>query len=188
MATASVEYVRWFSHEWGGAAFFDAGRAADETTEMFPLLRGYGVGASAFIKSIGRDYLILAVTYGDGIGRYLNYIAGAMYDDTTGKIEIERAVGVVAGYQINANDQWRFNLVYGMTNNFDNAYTDFARKGFYATRVSEIAKAAGGGQLRYAMTNPVSSNSGMSAVFAVASAVARLTFSKPACRPSRGGK
>jgi hypothetical protein len=86
--------------------------------------RGYGVGASAFIKSIGRDYLILAVTYGDGIGRYLNYIEGAMYDDTTGKIEIERAVGVVAGYQIKVSDQLRFNLVYGMTRNFDNAYTD----------------------------------------------------------------
>jgi Ca-activated chloride channel family protein len=37
---------------------------------------------------------------------------------------------------------------------------------------AEIAKAAGGGQLRYAMTNPTSSNTGMSALFAVASASA----------------
>jgi hypothetical protein len=86
--------------------------------------RGYGAGASAFIKTLGRDYLIVAVTYGQGIGRYLNYIEGSMYDDATNVIEVERAVGVVAGYQIKASDQLRFNLVYGMTRNFDNAYTD----------------------------------------------------------------
>ncbi len=40
---------------------------------------------------------------------------------------------------------------------------------------ADIARAAGSGQLRYAMTNPASSNSGMSAVFAVASAVAGKT-------------
>ena len=40
---------------------------------------------------------------------------------------------------------------------------------------AEIAAAAGSGKLRYAMTNPASSNSGMSAVFAVASAVAGKT-------------
>ncbi|WP_240933084.1 substrate-binding domain-containing protein [Diaphorobacter sp. HDW4B] len=40
---------------------------------------------------------------------------------------------------------------------------------------AEIAKAAASGQLRYAMTNPASSNTGMSALFAVASAVAGKT-------------
>jgi Ca-activated chloride channel family protein len=40
---------------------------------------------------------------------------------------------------------------------------------------ADIAKAAGAGQLRYAMTNPTSSNTGMSALFAVASAVAGKT-------------
>ncbi len=37
---------------------------------------------------------------------------------------------------------------------------------------ADIAKAASAGKLRFAMTNPVSSNTGMSALFAVASAVA----------------
>jgi len=37
---------------------------------------------------------------------------------------------------------------------------------------ADIAKAAGAGKLRYAMTNPASSNTGMSALFAVASASA----------------
>lgn len=40
---------------------------------------------------------------------------------------------------------------------------------------ADIAKAAAQGQLRYAMTNPTSSNTGMSALFAVASAVAGKT-------------
>jgi len=40
---------------------------------------------------------------------------------------------------------------------------------------ADIARAAGSGRLRFAMTNPASSNSGMSAVFAVASAVAGKT-------------
>ena len=40
---------------------------------------------------------------------------------------------------------------------------------------TEIAKAAGSGKLRYAMTNPTSSNTGMSALFAVASALAGKT-------------
>jgi Ca-activated chloride channel family protein len=40
---------------------------------------------------------------------------------------------------------------------------------------AEIARAAGAGQLRYAMTNATSSNTGMSALFAVASALAGKT-------------
>ena len=40
---------------------------------------------------------------------------------------------------------------------------------------ADIAKAAGSGGLRFAMTNPTSSNTGMSALFAVASAVAGKT-------------
>jgi Ca-activated chloride channel family protein len=48
----------------------------------------------------------------------------------------------------------------------------------WATRApgwAEIAKAAGSGQLRYGMTNATSSNTGMSALFAVASALAGKT-------------
>ena len=40
---------------------------------------------------------------------------------------------------------------------------------------TDIARAAGAGQLHFAMTNPTSSNTGMSALFAVASAVAGKT-------------
>lgn len=89
--------------------------------------RGYGVGASALVKTFNNDYLVLAGTYGDGIGRYLNYIEGAGYDAATQTIQIERALGVIAGYQYKPSDVLRFNFVYGMTRNFDNGYTDFIR-------------------------------------------------------------
>jgi len=89
------------------------------------------VGASGLLKTWGSDFVVLALTFGEGIGRYMNYIEGAIYDRANNSILLERAIGVVAGYQLKANDQWRFNFVYGATRNFDNAFTDFARQGFY---------------------------------------------------------
>jgi len=89
--------------------------------------RGWGAGASALVKTFGNDYLVLTVTYGDGIGRYLNYIEGAVYDSANQEILMERAVAVIAGYQYKPSDVLRFNFVYGMTRNFDNGYTDFIR-------------------------------------------------------------
>jgi outer membrane murein-binding lipoprotein Lpp len=87
--------------------------------------RGWGVGSSALIKSFGRDFITVGVTYGDGIGRYLNYIEGAAYDAATRDIVVEQALGIIAGYQWKQSDLLRFNFVYGMTQNFDNEYTDF---------------------------------------------------------------
>jgi len=89
--------------------------------------RGWGAGSSALVKTFGNDYLTLGVTYGDGIGRYLNYIEGAIYDAPANHIAIEKAIGVIAGYQYKPLDVLRFNLVYGMTRNFDGEYTDLAR-------------------------------------------------------------
>ena len=45
LATASIEYVRWFSREWGGALFADAGNASDVAGDLRHLARGYGLGA-----------------------------------------------------------------------------------------------------------------------------------------------
>ena len=43
LATGTVEYVRWFNPAWGGAAFLDAGDAAD-TRDTLGANLGYGVG------------------------------------------------------------------------------------------------------------------------------------------------
>jgi translocation and assembly module TamA len=45
LLATSFEGVHWLTREWGAAAFFDAGRATDQTANLFPLLRGYGLGA-----------------------------------------------------------------------------------------------------------------------------------------------
>ena len=90
--------------------------------------RGYGVGATALVKMRdAKDFASFAVTYGKGIGRYLNYIEGASYDPATNDILLEKALGVVVGYQYKASDTFRTNFVLGWQKNYDNAYTAFAR-------------------------------------------------------------
>jgi hypothetical protein len=89
---------------------------------------GWGAAATAFLKLRGgADYLSLAVTGGEGIGRYMYYIEGAIYDSTANEILVERAAGVVAGYQFKPSSFVRFNFVYGIVRNFDNAYVDHVR-------------------------------------------------------------
>lgn len=44
MATGTAEYVHWFTNDWGGAVFVDAGDATDRWKD-FKLALGYGVGA-----------------------------------------------------------------------------------------------------------------------------------------------
>ncbi len=130
--------LRWDKgFEWGSMSVrgvtqelrVDDGAGAKAAT------RGWGAGSSALIKTVGDDYLVLAVTYGDGIGRYLNYVEGAIFDSANKKILMERALGVMAGYQLKTSDVLRFNFVYGMTRHLDNGYTDFIRAvGFDAGR------------------------------------------------------
>lgn len=90
--------------------------------------RGWGFAASALYKvRAAGDVLTVGVTGGDGIGRYLNYIEGAFLDAATGKVLTERAIGAIAGYQLKAADWVRINFVGGLTHDYKNAYTDFAR-------------------------------------------------------------
>ncbi|WP_394807630.1 autotransporter assembly complex family protein [Nitrosomonas sp.] len=43
MATGTIEYTRWITHQWGAAAFADIGSAADSWQQMHPFI-GYGGG------------------------------------------------------------------------------------------------------------------------------------------------
>jgi hypothetical protein len=122
--------LRWDKgFDWGGASVRAVTQELrfDDGAGLHPSARGYGVGASGLLKTWGDDYAVLAVTYGDGIGRYLNYIEGAVFDPGSGKIRVERAIGVVAGYQWKPRADLRFNFVYGMTRELDNSYTEAIR-------------------------------------------------------------
>lgn len=88
--------------------------------------RGYGLGSTAFIKMRdAKDFLSVALTYGDGIGRYFNGVEGAAFDGTD--ILLEKVLGIVVGYQYKASDTLRANFVLGAQRNYDNPYTAFAR-------------------------------------------------------------
>lgn len=90
--------------------------------------RGYGVAASGLVKFRGgADFATVGVTFGEGIGRYLNYVEGAVYDPATDEIRLERAIGGYVGYQFKPSDVLRFNFAYGLVHELDNDYTKAAR-------------------------------------------------------------
>lgn len=89
--------------------------------------RGWGVAATAMVKlRDDKDSISAGFTYGNGIGRYFNYIEGAAYNAAANEILTERALGIVVGYQYKASDTLRANFVLGWQKNYTNAYTDFA--------------------------------------------------------------
>lgn len=96
----------------------------DDGADAEGIRRGWGAAASLLVKTRGKDLLTLGVTGGEGIGRYLNFIEGAIYDADADEIELERAAGIIVGYQFKPTSWVRINLVYGMTRHFDNDFTD----------------------------------------------------------------
>lgn len=89
--------------------------------------RGYGLAASGQIKTWGDDFISWIVTGGTGIGRYFNYIEGAVYNEANGEILREKSAGLVLGYQRKFSDTFRMNFVFGTQKTFNNDYTDYAR-------------------------------------------------------------
>lgn len=94
--------------------------------------RGNGLAASGQIKTVGDDFISWIVTGGTGIGRYFNYIEGAAYNPTANRVVMEKALGLVLGYQRKFSDTFRMNFVLGTQKNYDNEYTDFARANGFA--------------------------------------------------------
>ncbi|HET6436584.1 MAG TPA: DcaP family trimeric outer membrane transporter [Anaeromyxobacter sp.] len=86
--------------------------------------RGYGVALSGSVKvRSGHDFACAGVTYGKGIGRYLNYIEGAVYDPDANAIHTEEAIGAYAGYQLKVSDLLRFNFAYGIVHELNSDFT-----------------------------------------------------------------
>jgi translocation and assembly module TamA len=65
MFSASVEYVRWLSADWGAALFYDVGDAADGFNNLKPA-QGYGLGARW--RTLAGP-LALDLAYGERTGR-----------------------------------------------------------------------------------------------------------------------
>lgn len=88
---------------------------------------GYGLAASGTYKVMGDDFMTWGLTGGTGIGRYLNYIEGAIYDPNPLRPRIlkEKALGAYVSYQHKTSATLRFNGMVGMTHNYDNDYTRY---------------------------------------------------------------
>lgn len=87
---------------------------------------GYGFGISGIYKVTSDDVINFAYTVGTGIGRYFNYVEGAVFDPINNTILRERVSGVVLGYQHKASPSLRYNTVIGYQRTSDNAFTRFA--------------------------------------------------------------
>ncbi len=120
---------RWDkSFDWGSMSVRGVSQEfrVNDGSGMEVSKRGYGLGTTAFVKMRdAKDFLSLALTYGEGIGRYFNGIEGAAFDGNS--ILLERVLGLVVGYQYKASDTLRANFVVGAQRNYDNDYTAFAR-------------------------------------------------------------
>ena len=74
--TASAEFDHWFTRQWGGAVFYDAGNAADTWGALKPV-RGYGAGVR-WRSPVGLVSIDLA--YGQAVHAYrLNFNAGLSF-------------------------------------------------------------------------------------------------------------
>ena len=76
---------------------------------------GYGLSASGLIK-VGDDFVMGAITYGDGVARYFNDLGGKGYDAAIredGSLEVLTAYGGYLGYTHHWSPKWRSNLVGG---------------------------------------------------------------------------
>lgn len=74
--TASAEFDHWFTRQWGGAMFYDAGNAADTWGALKPV-RGYGAGVR-WRSPVGLVSVDLA--YGQAVHAYrLNFTAGLSF-------------------------------------------------------------------------------------------------------------
>ncbi len=76
LLVGSVEYIQWFTQQWGAAVFYDAGNAVD-TTSDFEAVAGYGIGARWYgpIGALNFD-----VAYGEEVDEYrIHFTAGFVF-------------------------------------------------------------------------------------------------------------
>lgn len=97
--------LRWDKgYDWGAASLrgvtqevkiLSADRAVDAAK------RGYGIAGTGLIKLRGgQDALSLGMTYGDGVGRYFNYLEGAIVDETANRILMDACTRPGAGLPV----------------------------------------------------------------------------------------
>jgi soluble cytochrome b562 len=98
----------------------------DQSANLSVSTLGWGVGFSGAWKASADDLVNWQFTAGEGIGRYFNYIEGAVYDPSVNRILKERVFGLVVGMQHKFSSELRFNGSLGVQRTANNEYTRFA--------------------------------------------------------------
>ena len=76
LLVGSIEYIQWLRPQWGAAVFYDAGNAAD-TTSNFEAVAGYGIGARWY-SPVGA--LNFDVAYGEEVDEdRIHFTAGFVF-------------------------------------------------------------------------------------------------------------
>ncbi|HNQ89048.1 MAG TPA: DcaP family trimeric outer membrane transporter [Verrucomicrobiota bacterium] len=76
---------------------------------------GWGVNCSGALKTFGADSLIASLSYGEGIGRYIQDLptGSAGVVDASGDLHLLTAWGAMVGYRHQWSERWRSTLSYG---------------------------------------------------------------------------
>ncbi|HOB98674.1 MAG TPA: DcaP family trimeric outer membrane transporter [Verrucomicrobiota bacterium] len=76
---------------------------------------GWGLNVSGGLKTFGSDSLVATLSYGDGIGRYIQDLpsGSAGVVDALGDLHLLRAWGAMLGYRHQWSEKWRSTVSYG---------------------------------------------------------------------------
>lgn len=76
---------------------------------------GWGLNLSGGLKTFGSDSLVASLTYGDGIGRYIQDLpsGSAGVVDGLGDLHLLSAWGAMLGYRHQWSEKWRSTVSYG---------------------------------------------------------------------------
>ena len=121
---------RWDrSFDWGALSVRGVAHELllkDQAANLSVSTIGWGFGASGSWKASADDLVFFQFTGGKGIGRYFNYVEGAVYDPAQNRILKEKVWGVVLGLQHKLSPELRFNGSVGLQRTSDNEYTAYA--------------------------------------------------------------
>lgn len=109
--------------DWGTASFYVMGRRLSNDTRTssdgsYDSAFGWGVGSGGSIKTIGKDKIQYAVSYGHGMGRYLDQsVLQAGGVDANGRVVLTDSYGGYINYQHWWTPDLRSNFAYGVVHN-----------------------------------------------------------------------
>ncbi|MGE5385382.1 MAG: DcaP family trimeric outer membrane transporter [Betaproteobacteria bacterium] len=133
-----MNWKKSFERGFVTAQFLNSEYRIDNGAGIKTSKQGWGFGLGGAWKVTDNDNLMLQVTVGEGIGRYIpttSYHIAVI--DANNKIQLYRSSSWVAGWAHNWSETVRSNLAYGQTLIQDNYLNNLATVGLDSRRMSE---------------------------------------------------